>query len=188
MDHHCPKPKDKTHRAQWVRSLRSLGLYPVCAVLEEGADPGYEDAERRWIVFYREQGIILTNGTDGGEGATNHVKSDELRKWLSESKKGIRRPPEVIERIRATKLLRGQTQKQINALRIVSEGNIGRKQPRHAVEMRAEMLRGKSWGTHGEKVRQLVSVRFKGIPKSPEQRAKMSAARRLWWERKRNAD
>lgn len=176
-EHCCPKDRERAYKDNWLRELKTSGLSPICITLETGNGDGYGEAEKHWIAKYRDSGVRLTNITDGGDGATGHIKSIETRLKLSSALKGRPRPREVIERAVATKRKRGHTQKQYNALRLVSLGNKGRKQPRAAVEARARALRGKSWGHHSEEVRKEISKRFKGVPKSPEQRAKISAAR-----------
>ena len=56
------------HRATWLRSLLNRGLWPTIETLETGVGVGFEDAERKWIAYFRQQGNDLTNATDGDEG------------------------------------------------------------------------------------------------------------------------
>jgi hypothetical protein len=147
-------------------------------VLEEGIGNGYADSERSWIALYRNRYPNLTNITDGGDGAPGHIKSAETRKRSSLALKGKSRPRDVIEKWLTTKRLKGPSQKQLDAIRAMSANNIGRKQPRSAVEFRAMGRKGKSWGKHSESIRVAISERFKGVPKTPEHRAKISASRR----------
>jgi hypothetical protein len=60
--------KRRTYKRNWILSLLSIGLVPVIEIIESGAGPGWQDAERRWIAHYRSGGARLVNGTDGGEG------------------------------------------------------------------------------------------------------------------------
>lgn len=48
-------------------------------------------------------------------------------------------------------------------------------------------IRNKTIGPQSAEHRQKLGNTFRGKPKSQEQKAKMSEAKRLWWERKRNA-
>lgn len=61
-----------TWKARWVRYLKTKGLRPVLKILEEVREEEWEEAERRWISYYRENGCSLTNLTDGG----NHFSFD----------------------------------------------------------------------------------------------------------------
>ena len=98
------RDRRKCHRVSWLQSLTALGLRPGLTILEEIDDENWQDAERKWIKHFREQGIRLTNSTDGGEGlenpseetrkkisekATGRVHSDEQRKRQSERQKGM---------------------------------------------------------------------------------------------------
>jgi len=58
----------ETYKERGICSLLSVGLTPLIEVVESGSGDGWEDAERRWIAFYRSRGARLWNTTDGGEG------------------------------------------------------------------------------------------------------------------------
>ena len=176
-EHFCPQLRERTHKANWIRVLKAEGLTPICDVLEEGVGAGYATAECRWIALYRTRSPNLTNITNGGDGATGHIKSVRTRELSSLALKGKRRPREVIDKWLATKRLKAPSQKQLDAVRAMSASNIGRKQPRSAIEFRAMRRKGKSWGKHSDSIRMAISERFKGVPKSPEHRANISASR-----------
>ncbi len=168
--------KGRTHKNIWVRSLSRAGLEPLVIVLEECAEETYAEAERRWIARYRSAGARLTNLTDGGEGAPGHIKTEEERKKLSLALKGRKRPPEVGQKMSATKKRNGPTQKSLDAIRLVSLGNIGRK---HSAESRAKKsttLTGRKYGPAPLERRAKMSAGMKGIKKTDEHRAKLSAA------------
>ncbi len=61
------------YRTRWLRGLVAEGLRPTMRILEEVAWADWEDAERRWIGLYRQNGC-LTNGTDGGDQGPGSVK------------------------------------------------------------------------------------------------------------------
>lgn len=69
---------------RWMRILHNYGLIPTVLVLESGAGAGVDEAEKRWISWYRPWGR-LTNLTDGGEGSSKLFQSEEKRRKISES-------------------------------------------------------------------------------------------------------
>jgi hypothetical protein len=79
---HCVA-RGNRHSAVWIRSLRNVGLRPVLTILEVATEEMWEERERYWIAFYREQGCDLTNLTDGGEGMHGISPSAETRRKLS---------------------------------------------------------------------------------------------------------
>ncbi len=79
----------RTYRSNWLRQMLMEGVEPE--VLSLGI--GGEDAEAEWIALYRELGARLTNGTDGGEGASN--PTSDVRARLSASCKAYNAKPEV---------------------------------------------------------------------------------------------
>jgi len=82
-----------THKANWVYSLLCKNLEPTMSVLEVVADgENWEEREKWWIVFAREQGFDLTNLTDGGEGTQLFGEANGFygRKHSEESLRKIR--------------------------------------------------------------------------------------------------
>lgn len=83
-NHLTPKnlaPRNK--RNSWLKQLLQAGLKPRLVVLEEVDKDIWQEAEQRWIAFYRE---TVTNMTAGGEGMQD--ASPELRAAMSERNKG----------------------------------------------------------------------------------------------------
>jgi len=175
---HLYEKNERTHKANWIRTLRTLGMIPQHRVIDSGyGESGRWAAERYWIFYYRSIGANLTNGTDGGDGAPGHIKSDETRAKLSAAFKGKPRPREVIVRAMETKRARGgQTSKQLAALQLISQGNIGRKRSAETLHRMAEVRIGKPGHPHTPESRRKMSRARKGKPKSAETRAKMAAA------------
>ena len=63
--------------------------------------------ERRYIRWYGRQNIgtgILKNGTNGGEGASGAIRSDEFKQNLSELYKGKQKSAKHIEAVRIARL------------------------------------------------------------------------------------
>lgn len=59
----------RTHAGCWIKSLLNVGLVPSFHILERGAGPGWEDAEKRWITRFGGSGSRhLTNHRAGGQG------------------------------------------------------------------------------------------------------------------------
>ena len=57
------------HCSTWIQSLLSIGLKPELITLELlEPDSEWEVCERKWITHFRQNGVDLTNLTEGGEG------------------------------------------------------------------------------------------------------------------------
>lgn len=140
-------------------------------------DLNYEEAnllEIEYIKKYKEQGIILYNLTDGGEGTLNHkpVFTDEWRKKLSEAKSGDN--------------FKGE-----------KNSFYGKKHTEKTKKILSEQRKGKMIGKnnpfygqkHTDETKNLLatnaSERFKGVPKSEEHKKKIGDAHR---ERKHNLE
>jgi hypothetical protein len=81
----------KNHRCNWIRSILSGGYLPVVQFIGEVEGDGIRE-EIAWIVYGRQEGWRLVNGTDGGEGVTGYRFSEDAKKKLSESRRGKRSP------------------------------------------------------------------------------------------------
>lgn len=88
--------KGKSHKNHWIRNLLGVGKKPELIFLESVRDSDWEDAECRWIAYYRNipNYPTLTNGTSGGDGVDKGTSpSEETRKKLSAAHKGRKLPP-----------------------------------------------------------------------------------------------
>lgn len=86
------------HRTNWIKSLKSKGLEPELIVLESirGAWP-WQESEKYWIKYAKQNGWPLVNSTDGGDGVLNlsgESKERMLKTWL-----GRKHKPESIIKI-----------------------------------------------------------------------------------------
>jgi len=74
LNHLCEK--SKTHRRNWILSLKRRGLEPEIVVIEEvtGAWP-WQESERFWIAFALKNGWPLVNMTSGGDGVPDWASS-----------------------------------------------------------------------------------------------------------------
>jgi len=84
-----------TYKYNWIRELMSHGRIPEIVILEvvpDGED--WKAYEQKWIGRGRESGWQLTNLTDGGEGKTGWLASDETKEklraaWVERRKRGV---------------------------------------------------------------------------------------------------
>jgi hypothetical protein len=85
--------KTRTHCRNWIKSLIALGLQYEILILEEFANTdSLPEAEREWIAEARQQGVPLTNHTDGGEWQVKRIVGAESRAKMSLAHKGKPRP------------------------------------------------------------------------------------------------
>lgn len=89
LSRYC-RPHTK-HLANWFQSIINRGSFPVLEVIESVEESLSGDAERRWIKQFRDAGGDLLNYTDGGE--RGYAITEEYRRHLSESQRGLKRPP-----------------------------------------------------------------------------------------------
>lgn len=71
----------KTHKTNWIKSLKNEGLDYIIEVLENcESEEQVMQQEIYWIKFHKELGTNLTNLTDGGEGNSGWVMPEETKK------------------------------------------------------------------------------------------------------------
>lgn len=66
------KGTSKRYSCRWIWTVLNNGRSPIMTAVEAGDEDGWQEAEKRWIVFYRNLGHRLTNLTDGGEGCCGY--------------------------------------------------------------------------------------------------------------------
>ena len=99
-DHCCPPRTDRSHRANWIRSLRKLGMKPVLEVLEEVSTEQANDVERFWIASLRAAGADLVNCSDGGDGVIwDPGRRDQLAEAARKFHTGRKRSAETRRKI-----------------------------------------------------------------------------------------
>lgn len=84
----CPHTK---HFANWINSIKKLGLKPIMEIIEDTEEGAACDAERKWITEMKLRGCRLLNFTDGGE--SGFKVSEDVRKANSERQKGKKLGP-----------------------------------------------------------------------------------------------
>lgn len=159
--------REKTHKANWIRSLLRVGQTPILEILDEVPEAEWALWEREWIRLYRALGFSLTNATDGGDGVFNPTEA--TREKMRIAKLGKKRTPEAIAKQRISHS--GE-----------NHCNFGKKFSEETCEKIGASKRGKilspehiqkmSIATSGEK------NPFFGKRHSAETRAKISEARR----------
>lgn len=87
--HKCDAFKFNTHKSRWFRKIYASGGLPEFEVLEVVPPGGdWEEAERRWIAYFRSFGLRLLNTTDGGDGCCGLYQTPETRAKISAAFKG----------------------------------------------------------------------------------------------------
>ncbi len=194
---------DRTHKGNWIRSIRARGLDYGVRVLEIVTDASaLSTIEIRWIAYGRAEGWPLTNLTDGGEGAHGAIRTAEQRARLSAALRGKPHPwnagrnksPEVIAKIKAALTGRVRSASHCAAIAIANKGRVattetrarlrtahlGMKQSDETKAKRAASR--KAWAATDEgkatisRVAAETGMKLKGRKHSPETIAKMSAA------------
>jgi hypothetical protein len=172
-----------THKAAWIRSVLSAGVRPEVVELERVGED-WQERERAWVGLLRASGHRLTNGTDGGEGGMGA----EGRAKLSRAMKGRVITPEHRAKIgdaNRGRRLAPETIAERQAHRVYGPAwNKGQPTP---PETRAKQRAAKLGKPRRPDVVLAVAAAHRGSKRSAETRARMAAARRAWWERRRTA-
>lgn len=183
-----------------VKNAHGLIVEEVAYFWDESAAFDYE---RALIAECKAHGLRLTNCTDGGEGPSGAVRSEETRRRMSESGKGKRlgqkRSQETREQMRASALGRRMSPEAVTKTVAFHTGrkrgpetlakmsaalkgkNVGRKFSEETLALLAELATGRK---HTDETRAKMSAKAKGSkkrPQSPEHRAKIAEARRRYW-------
>ena len=108
---------------------------------------------------------ILHNRTDGGEGSSGAIRSDEYRKKMSEAKKGKTRSEE--SKIKMSEASKGRTHSE-ETKRKLSDANSGENNPRY----------GK---THSEETKKRMSDAHKNPPEEIRKKQSVAMSGRKWW-------
>lgn len=80
-----------TNKNKWLLNLKNKGLNPILEVIDEGNQSNINELEIKWISYYKDLGLDLTNMTNGGDGCDN---------------KGIKRTKSAIEKMKLCHPLR----------------------------------------------------------------------------------
>lgn len=152
------KEKVHTYKTMWLKSLEGKGQTPEILILEEVLVSQWQEREIHWIAFYREQGLDLANGTDGGDGVSGLIVSEATRRKISEGLTGKPRSEEARKKI--SKTLQGHTHSEETRLKI------------------SQKQVGKEGIVLSKESRQKISSTLQGHTVSPETRQKISEAKK----------
>ncbi len=87
--HFNPRDKERTHKDNWIRSLKSQNKFPVLEIIDTCDEFDWEEKEIFYIKLYKSFGANLLNHTQGGEqGALNYSFNVDQRLKLSQALKG----------------------------------------------------------------------------------------------------
>jgi len=131
------KYEHESHKSRW---LRSLGYVPQIVEIEVVNEERCDEAERRWIAYYRALGFDLVNKTDGGKGTL-----------------GWKQPPELVERRSA--LLRGRPCAE-ETKQAISVANTGKRRTDAAKALMRVRKLGMTWSEE----RRAAHVAKYGLP------------------------
>jgi hypothetical protein len=140
--------KKQNHKVYWIALLRRKGLKPIMQILEQCDKNAWQERERSWISFYKNVcKNDLTNGTEGGDGATGprklykqklpfrHSQATKLK--MSEKKKNKRlSKPRKLPKINKWKAFNHIPPKPLSCLKGLNKGRFGRN-----VILQAQLLR-----------------------------------------------
>lgn len=89
-----------TYRCHWIQSVLMKGKRPIQIILEElDCNVNWQEREKYWIAYGKDQGWKLTNTTDGGDGVLN--LSGESKERMLKTWKGRKHKPETLLKIGA---------------------------------------------------------------------------------------
>lgn len=69
-NHLNPARYRPTHKFNWIRKLRKLGLKPYLIILDEVENEDWKFWEKWWLAMCKSWGFDLVNYTEGGDGLT----------------------------------------------------------------------------------------------------------------------
>lgn len=151
----------RTHKTNWIKSLKKEGLLPeikLVKICENEDKCNY--AEKFYIKLLgradKSEGILV-NATDGGEGTTGRVLSEETKRKISKGNKGKllgRKLPENVKN-KMMKTRSGFSEKKKEEIgRKISEANKGKKMSDETKEKLREINLGR---THSQEIRDKIS-------------------------------
>lgn len=191
---HGKRAYDFHRRSSWYKAVvkkYGSGNIRIGIVLCESEVEAF-DLERKTIADLRAAGHLLCNFTDGGEGSAGYKPSPEENEKRATALRGRKRPPEVVEKMRAARL--GMThspearEKISAALRLrirspetsakISAAKTGKPMDPEVVARIAEKTRGrKHTAEHKAKIA-AAHLGKKRTPEAIENMRKAAAARR----------
>lgn len=84
---HLHSNYNNTKKECWIKSLKNNILKPSLVILEEIAEENWQECEKKWISHYKNLGVKLVNGTEGGDGGRI---SPEIMRIVSIKRTGVK--------------------------------------------------------------------------------------------------
>lgn len=150
--------------SRWIRQLLSLDLKPLIRVVEASTGD-WQEAERRWIAYYRAAGVRLTNLSDGGEGTPGVPMSESAKRKLSEARRGVPYQPGRV----------GGMQGKTHSPEVRAKIAAAARGKRHTAETRQRLSEKKRGAPLPESAIAASLQKRKGVPLSDEHRRKIAA-------------
>jgi len=190
-----------THKVYWIQSLLRDGIEPEMYIIEEIPVSLREEREKYWIEKYGRKNLV--NGTDGGDGTTGYVFTDEQRKVQQQH--AIKQFSDPVQRARLASLRLGTTMSN-ETRRKIGAAHVGRKRPprrKETIEKHRLALVGKKHTPeHNKKISEALKESIarrggfsaehrknlgwaRGRHLSDEQKKKISEGQKLSWEKRR---
>lgn len=104
----------KNHRCCWIRSVLSRGKWPSIFLIGEVEGDGCKE-EIAWIKYFRDEGVKLVNGTDGGDGAigVKFSESEILRRRMRRGFKMSEKSKKILSMSKTGHLVSDETRQKI---------------------------------------------------------------------------
>ena len=175
-----------TRKRAWDKRHRiSMPTDPTKIVILEGnlSNVGACALERRLIRWWGRKDLgtgILRNLTDGGEGSSNSIRSQEYKDKISKANKGRKHTEESLQKMRGRTL----TDSQKNHLRLINLGKKNKPKSDNAKQRISIANTGAGNGmygtTHSIKTKQKMSDSHKNKVLSEETKRKIAEGRRRY--------
>jgi hypothetical protein len=140
------KNRNKHHQAVCAKLGRIGSAFEVKIVASGLFEEDSFLLERERIAFWRATGVDLTNQTDGGDGVSGFVHSNETKKLWSHQRKG--RPVSEEGKVKRSNTLKGRAKTKEHAMAAGKAGGIARKgmkQNPDWVSKRVETRKVRGW-------------------------------------------
>lgn len=86
------KDSKNSHKKNWVAALLSGNQKPIFEIVDMAGEHNWESVEKSYITAFRALGCKLTNLAEGGNGPHGVCRTEETRRLLGFQKLGTRNP------------------------------------------------------------------------------------------------
>lgn len=159
---------EKTHKGDWIRSMLCRGFIPTITLIGIYEGDGNKE-EIAWIKYFREGGVDLVNGTDGGDGISN--PSEGVREKISKTLKERYADPQERKRLSESHKNSLAAMDHVRQLSIL---NVGRKFTQEQRERVATAHRGIRRPPLSKEWKAKLSASLSGRKLTPEHCLKLS--------------